>query len=116
MAEAQVDAFCRIAAGRAFNPCSISCQPLAKECDAGETDVSSNAGPFSCVPEGEGLYAEACAFLNDYVAGLGCFTSAAWECEDVESGWCLPYRDLQAPDCPNGLACTAFIGEGAPRG
>lgn len=112
----QENAFCRITGDGVFNACLISCDPLADDCDRGETCVSSNGGQFSCVTEGDGLYAEACEFLNDCVDGLGCFMSAESVCESSDTGCCLPYCDLQAPDCPDGLACTAFFNEGAPRG
>ncbi len=112
----QDNAFCRISAAGVLNPCLISCDPLGDECDPEETCVSSNRGPFSCAPAGDGQYAEACMFLNDCAPGLGCFTPPPSVCDPDADGCCLPYCDLQAADCPDTLACVPFFGEGAPAG
>jgi len=112
----QADAFCDISADGALNPCLVSCDPLGDDCDADQTCVSSSGGPFSCTPQGAGQYGESCRFLNACEAGLGCFMPAPSVCEGGGSGCCLPYCDVTAPDCPDGLACVPFFSEDPPEG
>lgn len=112
----QEEAFCQLTAEGAFNPCFISCDPLGDDCDVDQTCVSSLGDEFLCAAEGQGQYTDPCRFINDCEEGLGCFDAVESVCDVREASCCLPYCDLQTPDCPDGLGCVPFFNEAAPRG
>ncbi len=108
-------ATCSISAAGPISICLLPCDPLTDSCDADEVCAPVSTTPFACVPAaGEAGEGDGCEFVNQCAAGLGCFPAAAGFCSEEDANCCLPYCDVNAPDCPDGLTCTSYWKEGEP--
>lgn len=96
--------------------CLPGCDPLLQDCDAGQActpNWASGGQDFVCGPEysfDEGQVFDPCEFSNACDPGLMCWDStAAVECDQGSTGCCLPFCDLDEPDCTGqGAECVSF--------
>lgn len=91
-------------AGRdTFGICRPGCDPLALDCQDGETCLPSPVG-FQCVPAGEADEGEGCAFVNDCAPGLACADAMGSGCSGSE-GCCGQVCSIGVGDCPEDQVC-----------
>ncbi len=98
--------------------CLPVCDPLdLGACSPGDVCLSDGSSEFFfCVVDASGdggALGDGCQFLN--VCNPGLFCSGGFPgCNDI--GCCAPYCDLDAPACPQGLACAPWYEPGtAPQ-
>lgn len=116
---ADPDGYCRLLADSEFAPmlCFTSCHPLVQDCPDGEVcSYDEFWGPpaYSCYPGtgvvGGAVFDDCSGFAFGLcAAGLACVLFLPLPCSGA--GCCLPYCDLTAPECPDGLACLPFPNE-----
>jgi hypothetical protein len=106
--------------------CLPNCDPLLQDCAEGQACYPIDDA-FACAPDvsgEEGLYGDACQFLNVCDPGLFCANAEVVpDCAGAQ-GCCSPFCDLSDPDaganCPGaagGQDCVAWYEEGeAPPG
>jgi hypothetical protein len=106
-----------------YGLCLRACDPLQPECPVGEECsqllpgwFADTTSPFVCMPEDDAseLFAP-CNLPIDCAAGLACTGETPEPCgPDVLFGCCTPYCDLDAPNCPDPLACRAWYTDPPP--
>lgn len=96
--------------------CIEMCDPLVQDCPDGDTCtfVDWVPGCFLDWSGEEGQVFDPCFDSRLCDPGLLCLDpSAADECDPNEQGCCLPYCNLEAPDCPGvGQECHAYFEPG----
>lgn len=103
--------------------CEPTCDPLVLDaCPAGDVcvHVDEPAPAFPCVSkhplEGGALY-DPCETINGCDPGLFCANPVAPGCDPNAAGCCVPWCDLDQPECPDGLPCVPyFTNDDAPAG
>lgn len=105
------DTLCLIANDDVLALCLAVCDPLdVDSCKPGELCMpDGGGGPHLCALDASGdagNIGDPCQFLNACKPGLLCGTNSGL-CADA--GCCTPYCDLDAPTCPDGLACLPFF-------
>jgi len=98
--------------------CLPSCSPLTQDCALGQACYPAVDG-FVCAPDvsgDEGAQGDSCEFPNVCDPGLLCTQRDVGECDGA--GCCTAYCELDAPSCPDGLACAPLFEDGlaAPPG
>ncbi|MCY0985540.1 hypothetical protein OV203_00255 [Nannocystis sp. ILAH1] len=120
----QPDATCSLSGDGVLILCLPNCDPLAPDCNPGDTCIPHPHGEgFTCVIDAggdEGQLFGPCEYVNFCDPGLLCIEAKfAAECDQDAIGCCLPYCDLTAPpSCPGaGQECTPYFEQGqAPAG
>ncbi|PCC72914.1 hypothetical protein SAMN02745121_02032 [Nannocystis exedens] len=112
---------CMIANEGVIALCLPTCDPLAQTCPEGQACVAASVDPdaFFCLPGagGQGQAFDSCDAACD--PGLWCGEpELAGECDPEALGCCLPFCDLNLPQCPGPmLQCLPFFALGdAPAG
>lgn len=107
------DAVCSFGGDGYLALCIPTCNPLLQPCPAGDGCYPTGSG-YVCAPDasGEGMGEEGdpCEFTNGCTAGLYC---GVGECGDSPR-CCLPFCDLDQPECPAGTECVPGFSEGVP--
>ena len=112
------DTSCLIANDGSINLCVKTCDPLLQDCGEGLACFWANNG-FNCIFTTQDIpLGEACGYINDCQAGLGCLTADVLpNCNGSAccGSWCSV---SEAAPCPTmGTECTSFFEEGmAPPG
>lgn len=110
---------CVITNDGVLNLCLPVCDPLDPQA-CGDAEVCLN-NPldgkfFICIIDAsgdEGQTGDPCQFANACDPAHACLSPEVFPgCDMLEPGCCVPYCDLDAPDCPQGTSCTAFYDEG----
>lgn len=112
---------CQMSSGGVLNLCIPECDPITQaDCADGE-GCYPISDSFFCVPDASGdggAPFEECEFLNGCEPGTACAAPTASDaCSPDASGCCLPWCDLNLPDCPGDMVCTPWFEEGqVPKG
>lgn len=100
--------------GKLFCLCLPRCNPLLNDCAVG-CGCYPVEDTFQCVPDGsgdEGVFGDACEFVNTCDPGLTCVGRDNFEGCDSQN-CCTRYCSLDAVDtCPGGNVCRPWYPEG----
>jgi len=112
---------CAIANGGVLILCLPTCDPLLTDCNEGENCYPIDDS-FACAPDAggeEGVFGDACEFLNFCDPGLYCAAAAAVPNCQGSQGCCSSFCDITEPDasaeCPGaagGQECVPWYEEG----
>jgi hypothetical protein len=115
------DTTCAIANDGAIILCLPNCDPLLQDCADGQACYPINEA-WSCAPDAsgpdQGLYGDACEYLNACDVGLACLNTKAVGdiCDPASGGCCGVVCDITAPNmCPGmaaGQVCETWYPEG----
>jgi hypothetical protein len=98
--------------------CLPGCDPLQQNCSSGELCVPETMGDgFQCILDTSGDMGQQndpCESSSACNPGLVCLPSNyATECDPMAAGCCLPFCDLNMPDCTNqGSSCVGWYEPG----
>ncbi|MEZ4451616.1 MAG: ribulose phosphate epimerase [Nannocystaceae bacterium] len=103
---------CTIANMGSLILCLQACDPIVQDClGQGEVCYPVNDG-FQCAPDtgGEmGAIGEPCEFINVCDPGTFCGNTGAFPgCDPNAGGCCIPFCELDAPDCPAETECQPW--------
>lgn len=108
---------CQISSEGVLNLCHPSCDPVT------QTDCAEGQGcypvsdAFVCTADasgGDGGLFDQCDFVNSCDPGTACVATTLSEaCLQGSAGCCLPFCDVNTPDCPGELVCSPWFEEGS---
>ncbi len=91
--------------------CVPSCDPLEGDCGDGQVCVALRYG-FVCGatrPDPPVGFGESCEWINACASGMGCVAAEASNlCEQGADACCVPFCDIESPDCPSGSVCRPW--------
>lgn len=112
---------CQISGDGVLSLCYPVCDPVTQaDCEEGQGCYPSD-NTFVCVSDASGEGGgpmRGCEFINACDPGTACVNPSLSEsCEPGSAGCCLPWCDLETPNCPGDMVCTPWFEDGqAPKG
>jgi hypothetical protein len=107
---------CLYAYEQVWGICADDCDPTQTPCATDWTCSRTSSG-FQCLPPLDArATGEPCSIDPECALGLGCVPPVPALCDPEAFGCCLPYCDLGAPDCPDGLTCLPYDAQPLPPG
>lgn len=110
---------CSISAHAIVNLCLPACHPQIQDCESPGDGCYPVGDEFECVKDAsgeDGLPGDPCEHINACDPGTYCGDPTTYPgCDPNADGCCIPFCDLDAPECVGGTECSPwYAGELMP--